>query len=83
MVTVRFAFRNDRPDTVNVFVEPWPELFRLKPGELLEFQYDAPPEGEAIEVVAHDEGLTLWTGVDHESKFLIDGKPADDRSWKP
>jgi hypothetical protein len=81
MVTVKFAFENERPEPIDVYVEPWPERFKLQPSELLEFQYDAHPDGESIRVIAHEEGITLWTGIGHEPQFLIDGKPANDRSW--
>lgn len=82
MAMTTFAFRNRRSDACDVYVEPWPEQFRLQPGELLEFRYEVPRQGETIEVTAHDEGITLWTGIGDQPEFLIDGRPANDRSWK-
>jgi hypothetical protein len=82
MATTIFAFENNRPEALDVHVEPWPELFRLQPGERLEFRYEAPPDGETISIIAHDEGITLWTAIGSQPEFLIDGKPANDRSWK-
>jgi hypothetical protein len=82
MVAVRFGFKNERAEPVDVYVEPWPELFRLQPGQLLEFHYQAPAEGEWIQVEPHDEGITLWTGLGDQPEFFIDGKLANDWSWK-
>ena len=82
MPRARFGFRNERPQAVDVYVEPWPERFRLAPGELLEFHYEVPPDGEFIEVLAHEEGITLWCGIGDQPEFLIDGQPANERSWR-
>jgi hypothetical protein len=81
MAMTTVAFRNERPDAFDVYVEPWPERFRLRPGEQLEFRYETRPD-ETVKVIAHDEGITLWTGIGSRPEFLIDGKPANDRSWK-
>jgi hypothetical protein len=80
--TVKFGFKNERAEPLDVYVEPWPEQFRLRPGELLEFCYEGSPEQEWIEVQAHEEGVTLWTNIGDNPEFLIDGKPANGRSWK-
>jgi hypothetical protein len=82
MATTTFAFENNRSEAFDVYVEPWPELFRLQSGERLEFRYEAPPAGETISISVHEEGITLWTGIGDEPEFLIDGKPANERSWK-
>lgn len=76
-----FRFRNELQQPLDVYVEPWPELFRLLPGELLEFEYSAPPDGGWMEIISHDEGVTVWADVPDEPRFLIDGKPANHRSW--
>ncbi|HEX8653608.1 MAG TPA: hypothetical protein VF693_00085 [Allosphingosinicella sp.] len=77
----RVEFENKRSEPIDVYVEPWPHRFRLKPGERLEFRYQAPEEGDMVSICSHDDGVTLWTGVADDPEFLIDGENAADRSW--
>jgi hypothetical protein len=78
--SIRFA--NGRKEPLDVYVEPWPERFRLQPGEELEIRAGAGSgDDDWLRVEAHEEGITLWADVGHEPEYLIDGKPARWRSW--
>jgi hypothetical protein len=81
MAQTRFEFENTRPEPIDLFIEPWPHRFRVKPGEKLEFRYEAPADGDFVSICSHDEGITLWTGIGHDPVFLIDGENAEDRIW--
>ncbi|HYG30735.1 MAG TPA: hypothetical protein VD887_11040 [Allosphingosinicella sp.] len=82
MVETRFEFENKASEPIDVYVEPWPHRFRLRPGQRLEFRYEAAAEGDTVSIYSHDDGITLWTGVSGDAEFLIDGENAEHRSWE-
>ena len=58
---VAFTLKNERADEMPVFVEPWPEHYRLRANETLRIVFQPRTDlDEVIEVVAHDEGLTIY-----------------------
>jgi hypothetical protein len=77
--SVRFA--NSQKEPLDVYVEPWPERFRLQPGEELEIRAAAPVVDDWLRVECHDEGVTLWADLGHEPEYFIGGEPAAWRSW--
>ena len=77
------TFVNKRDGPIYISVEPWPECFELEPGDRLTLIWDARPTGESAQVdfinerelVVHPEGAL------DELQFLINGKPAREKSW--
>jgi hypothetical protein len=79
--TSSFSFENHRSQPVDVYVEPWPQRFRLQPGEVLEIRYPAKPEPAAVSIYTHDDGITLWADLGDAPEYLIGGEQAKDRNW--
>ena len=78
---MRMNFENRRDGIFEVVIEPTPDSFNLKPGEKLTLEFDCNDPAEPLNVELHDECLTLWPNA-FEVDFTIDGKPANERSWK-
>ena len=76
-----FVNRKDKP--IYISVEMWPECFELEPGEKLTLIWDAPDQGEAVQIdFVNDLELVVWpNGNAEDMQFLIDDKPARSRSW--
>ena len=70
--------RNDLP--IYVSVEPWPECFELEKGESLALVIAASDAAIQIEVIDERELVVYPASTDID--FLIDDKPAADRSWQ-
>ena len=83
MAQMQQTFVNKRDGPIYISVEPWPECFELEPGDRLTLIWDARPTGESAQVdfinerelVVHPEGAL------DELQFLINGKPAREKSW--
>lgn len=83
MAQMQQTFVNKRDGPIYISVEPWPECFELEPGDRLTLIWDARPTGETAQVdfinerelVVHPEGAL------DEMQFLINGKPAREKSW--
>lgn len=83
MAQMQQTFVNKRDGPIYISVEPWPECFELEPGDRLTLIWDARPTGESAQVdfinerelVVHPEGAL------DEMQFLINGKPAREKSW--
>ncbi|AQA00135.1 hypothetical protein BWQ93_17910 [Sphingopyxis sp. QXT-31] len=72
------ANRNSFP--IYVSVEPWPECFELEPEESLTLVVGDAEAAIEVQVIDERELVIYPASVDID--FLIDGKPAEDRSWQ-
>lgn len=83
MARTQQPFVNDKDRPLYVSVEIWPECFELEPSENLTLVWDAPDIGDTAQInIANDDEIIVWlNGQIDEVQFLIDGKPARDRSW--
>jgi hypothetical protein len=75
------SLRNDRNEELPVFVEPWPEHYKLREGETLKIVFEPRMEVPVIDIVAHDEGLSIHPEFGDSAEITIDGKDATNRSW--
>ena len=79
---VSFTLKNERRDELSVFVEPWPEYYKLRNGEVLKIAFEPRTDvAEVIEIVANEEGLTIYPEFVNDAEITIDGKDAANRSW--
>ena len=77
---VSFSLKNDREEELPIFIDPWPEFYKLRKGEALTVVFESRSE-RALEIVAHDEGLTLFPNFAEDPEITINGKDASSRSW--
>jgi len=79
---ISFTLKNERADELPIFVEPWPEHYRLRKDETLRINFEPRTDViEVVEIVAHDEGLTIYPEFVDDAEITIDGKDAANRSW--
>ena len=78
---ISVAFKNKRASTSELWIEPWPDSFMLKPGEELTMEFECADPLEPMNVVLTDECLVVWPNTLQHPNFSIDGQPANDRSW--
>ena len=79
---VSMTLENDRSEVLPVFVEPWPEYYKLRKGEKLKIVFEPRSDvADVIEIVAHDEGLTIYPEFGDNAEITIDGEDATSRSW--
>jgi hypothetical protein len=50
---------NSRDVAINLYLEPWGEVYAMAPGALIELTARG-PEGDALEVALTDDGITVW-----------------------
>jgi len=83
MTRTQQTFTNSKGSPIYVSVEPWPECFELEPGDTLTLIWDGPPAGDAIIVdFINERELVVWPeGVIDDIQYLLNGEPAEDRSW--
>ncbi|MBB3981150.1 hypothetical protein GGR44_000781 [Sphingobium fontiphilum] len=83
MPRIQQSFTNDRPEPINISVEPWPECFELEQGERLTLIWDTAESQEAACIdFINERELVIWpNGETHEMQYLINGEPAEERSW--
>mgnify|MGYP001089881377 CR=1 FL=1 len=83
MTRTQQTFTNSKGSPIYVSVEPWPECFELEPGDTLTLIWDGPPAGDAIIVdFINERELVVWPeGVIDDIEYLLNGEPAEDRSW--
>ena len=55
------CFADESPDGIRVYFEPEGADHRLMPGETFRVEC-YPPDGEAIEIRHHPDGISLWIG---------------------
>ena len=79
---ISLAFKNKRDSTAQVWVEPWPDCFNLKPGENLIMEFECSDPDKPLNVELTDDCLVLWPNTLQHPSFSIDGQPANDRSWR-
>lgn len=77
------TFVNDKDGPIYVSVEPWPQCFELEPKDRLTLIWDAPDDGDTIEVnFINERELVVWpNGNIDDIKYLINGEDGRDRSW--
>jgi hypothetical protein len=77
------TFVNEQQGPIYISIEPTPDCYELEPGERLTLIYALPEDGDAIEVrFINPRELVIWPATAEEPEVLIDGKRAEDRSWK-
>ncbi len=82
-MVIRMTFENKREEVSEMWIEPWPDCFRLKPGEKLTMEFDCPEPNEPMHVELTDASLVLWPNTLSHPNYAIDGQPANERNWKP
>jgi hypothetical protein len=77
------TFENCKDGPVYVSVEPWPECFELEPGAKLTLIWNAPEEGDAVQVnFINERELVLWpNGELDDLVILFNGGSSEGRSW--
>lgn len=84
MQTARQTITNDREVPIYISIEPTPECYELAPGEKLTLIYQLlPATGDSLEVnFINERELVTWPGGHlDDPEVLINGDPADGRSW--
>ena len=83
MARTQQTFVNDKDDPIYISVEIWPECFELEPGDKLTLIWNAAEGRDAAQInFINERELVVWPEGDiDEMQFLINGKPARDRSW--
>ena len=83
MASTRQIFVNQQNGPVYVSVEPWPECFELEPGDRLTLIWDSSGSDEVTQVdfINEREIVVHPAGAIDRMQFLINGEPADDKSW--
>lgn len=83
MARTQQTFVNDKDSPIYISVEIWPECFELEPGERLTLIWDAAEDRDAAQInFINDRELVVWPEGDLDGmQFLINDKPARDRSW--
>jgi hypothetical protein len=77
------TFVNDKDGPIYLSIEPAPECFELEPGERLTLIYLVPDIGDALHIrFVSERELVICPMGPEEPEVLIDGVPADGRSWK-
>ncbi|MFL6740313.1 MAG: hypothetical protein ACJ8D6_09150 [Sphingomicrobium sp.] len=76
---VRRILANETGRALQVMVEPWPDRYNLRAGEKLELVYE-PIADQPFEIVVLPESIALYPDA-NSLETLIDGKPAEGRSW--
>jgi hypothetical protein len=77
------TFVNDQNGPIYVSIEPNPECYELEPGERLTLVYALPESGDALDIrFINGRELVIWPMSSGEPEVLIDGRPAEARSWK-
>jgi hypothetical protein len=80
---IAFTLKNERGEKLPIFVEPWPEHYKLCKNETLKIVFEPSADvAEVVEVVAHGEGFTIYPNFANNVEITIDGKDASHRSWK-
>ena len=84
MARIRQTFQNKADIPIYVSVEPWPECFELEPGDRLTLVGNADEAGDAGQVdFASESEFAVWPNGDlKDIQFLLNGEPAEGRSWK-
>ncbi len=83
MPQMQQTFVNKKDGPIYISVEPWPECFELEPGDRLTLVWDARSTGEAAQIdFINERELVVdpWGAID-QMQFLINGEPAQERSW--
>jgi hypothetical protein len=83
MASTQQTFVNQKDGPIYVSVEPWPECFELEPGDKLTLVWNAPTNGDAMQVdFINDRELVVWpSGEIDDIRYLFNGEPGADRSW--
>lgn len=83
MARTRQSFENGKDEPIYVSVEPWPECFKLEPGDKLTLIWDAAEAGDAVQVIfANERELVVWPqGKLDDLVILFNGGSSEGRSW--
>ena len=83
MGRVTFIYKNDTSIIQDIYVEPWPKRYTMRPGEVLAMAWDpSKDDPNTVEMIVHEEGITFWLNFEgDELEITIDGKPAEKRDW--
>ena len=79
---VSFTLKNERDEQLPVFVEPWPEHYKLRKNETLKIAFEPRTDvADVVEIVAHSEGLSIYPNFVEDAEITINDEEAADRSW--
>ncbi|WP_267395710.1 MULTISPECIES: hypothetical protein [unclassified Sphingomonas] len=83
MPQIQQTFANRKDGPIYISVEPWPECFELEPGDELTLIWNARAVGETAQVdfINERELIVHPEGAIDQMQFLINGKPAREKSW--
>jgi hypothetical protein len=83
MAQTQQTFVNGKSEPIYVSVEPWPECFKLEPGDKLTLIWNAAEKGDAAQILfINEREFVIWpNGRIDEMQFLVNGEPGRDRSW--
>ena len=79
--TNRQTFENSVDYPIYIYIEPWPDCYKLEPGDRLTVSCYVPREGDALVVhFVNENELVVWP-TDLDVKVLFNGQSAEGRSW--
>lgn len=77
--------RNDIADLLDVWVEPWADLYVVPRGSKIGFTFDVPDDAKALESEIAGDRMTFWFSGPDAPKVTIDGveaEPQDQYEWR-
>ena len=76
-----YMIRNERPEVLDVWHEPWCHPYQVPSGSTLVFHYDASERQRyMVETAVTKEGITIWLDTDHVPDVTLDDLPVEP-SW--
>ncbi len=73
-----YSVKNEQADELGVWLEPWCHPYRVPPGSVLIFHYEAKSEEAGrVDTELTPESLIIWFSSAYAPTAELDGKPVE------